>query len=155
VGILKEMKRKHERWVRDTLRSASEGKQRIHAAPRARTGKDVLSFVIGADAYDFSHDELMTEEELELVSWLMQYLQDWIDRGPFVESGARVRAGFQLSQHIRKLEELGFGVFGFSETRPFRMGDKNVPISVAVVRVARLSCSDIVPKSEESRSEIQ
>lgn len=139
INELKKMKQNHELWVREALQSASEDRQHLHIAPRVRNGKDILSFVIEADAYDFSHDELVTEEELELVSWLMQYLQDWIDIGPVAESGDRVRAGFQLSQHIRELEELGFGVFGFSETRPFRMGDKKVPISVAVVRVARLS----------------
>ncbi len=142
ADFLKEIKRDHEHWVRDALRLASEDKQKISLAPRVSTGKDVLSFLIGADAYDFSHDELVTEEELELVSWLMQYLQDWIDIGTFAESGDRVRAAFQLSQHIRKLEKLGFGVFGLSETRPFRMGDKEIQISVAVVRIARLLSSD-------------
>jgi hypothetical protein len=60
---LRELKRKHELWVRKTLGATGDSEGNLHIAPRVSTGKEILSIVINADAHDFSYDELMNEED--------------------------------------------------------------------------------------------
>jgi hypothetical protein len=136
-AALRSQKLRHEQWVRETLHQASSNSERMHVAHRIATGKEALSIVLGADAFDFEHDEPENEEELELISELLQCLHDWGDLGLVVESGDRVKAGFKLTQDIRQLEDLGFHVFGASENRKYGVSDQAMNLSVAVIRIIR------------------
>jgi hypothetical protein len=139
VAVLKELKRKHEKWVQETLNNASVGKKHStnEMAIRITTGKDALAVVFGADAFDFDHDELRSEEELELVSGFVQALRDYGDIGMDVEAGDRVRFGFALTQDIKHLEEQGFFVFGAVQERTYVVANKPSEMSVAVIRIIR------------------
>ncbi len=146
VDVLREMKRKHEKWVQETLHNASTGKKnpKNEIATRIVSGKDALAIVIGADAFDFDHDEPENEEELEIVSRFAQALRDYGDLGMDVEAGDRVKIGFALTQDIKRLDELGFLVFGVAHERTYRVGDKPLKMSVAVIRIIRKTNPNIL-----------
>jgi hypothetical protein len=156
ADVLRTLKRRHEQWVRETLHHASGSRARMHVAGRIATGKEALSIVLGADAFDFDYDEAENEEELELISELLQCLHDWGDLGLVAESGDRVKAGFRLTQDIKQLDDLGFHVFGVSENREYNVSDKPMDITVAVIRIIRKSNPGIIDLSTcGSRAESQ
>lgn len=144
ADVLRAQKCKHEQWVRETLHDASSTNARIHIAPRIHTGKEALSIVLNAEAFDFDYDEPANDEEMELIRWLLQNLHDWGDLGFTVESGDRVKAGFELTQYIRNLEDAGFHLFGTVENRKWGVADHTVDLCVAVVRIVRQSDSETV-----------
>jgi hypothetical protein len=137
--ILREIKRKHENWVRVALQRASAGKTNRgnQFITRIETGKEALSVVIGAEAFDFSYDEPESKDELELLRGFMQTLQDLGDMGDELEAGARVEVGFDLTQDIKNLEGHGFWVFGVRRRQTISFRDGPTDMSVAVVRVLR------------------
>lgn len=139
IDVLKEMKRKHEKWVQETLHNANIGKKipKSETAARITTGKDALTVVLGADAFDFDHDEPENEGELELVSGFAQALRDYGDIGADIEAGDRVKFGFELTQDIKRLDEQGFFVFGAIQERTYKVADKPLKMSVAVIRIIR------------------
>jgi hypothetical protein len=142
VRKLRSLKHEHEHWVREKLQTTVDGRDRIHIAPRISTGTDILAIVIGADAFEFSHDELISEEEVELVGSFLEALQDWGDFGSMVGSGDLVRGSFALSYGIQELEQKGFGVFGVRETRDCGVSDDPASLSVAVAKIIRVSEPD-------------
>lgn len=144
ADVLRVLKNTHEQWVRETLHHARGGSARMHVAHRISTGKEALSIVLGADAFDFDYDEPGNEEELELIGEFLQFLHDWGDLGFAAESGDRVKAGFELTQDIRQLEDLGFQVFGASESRKYNVSDMPMGLSVAVIRIIRKNNPDIL-----------
>lgn len=154
VDVLKEMKRRHEAWVQETLHKASVGSKKPEqdVATRIVVGKDALAVVLGADLFDFDHDEPENSEEMELISGFVQALRDYGDIGTDFEAGERVKVGFELTQEIKRLDEHGFYVFGTTQVRPYRISDKPINMSVAVIRIIRKTSPGILnfgPKSDE------
>ena len=146
VDVLKDMKRKHENWVRETLQRANTGEkqQQNPIAIRVLTGMQAFAIVVGADAFDFSNDELEDKEEMELISNFLQTLQDCGELGEDMEVGERVKTGFELTQDINNLDNHDFWVFGVVQKQMIKVADKLVDWSVAVIRIVRKTNLNIV-----------
>lgn len=147
VARLVEIKATHERWVESSL-AGKDAPATEQFLKRVLNGRDLFDVLVGSHAYDQDHDELNTEEEVELVAGFMQNTQDWGEIGD-LDSGTRVRAAFSLKQGIEELDHHGFWVFGGNRTANYELPDRKghgnvIAMRVAVVRVLRKGSPEIV-----------
>jgi len=155
TNILRQMKTNHEVWVSQKLAENQKTppvrirrvKQNIPAFLfRLTTGKDVLDLVTNSMGYSFDHEELKSQEEVDLVGGFLQVVQDWGDLSADLETSDRVQTSFSLTESLQELEESGFFVFGGREVRLFEGGiqpdSSNWPI--AILRVLRKDNQEII-----------
>jgi hypothetical protein len=157
IDILRQMKTNHEIWVREKLTDSSSRpkpikfirvKENVPAfLSRLTSGKQILDLVAGTYAYSMNHDDLQTQEEVDLVGGFLQTVQDWGDLSSDLEVGARVEAAFSLTQLLNKIEDAGFFVFGGREVQVMEGGiqaePSNWPISIFIV--LRKTNDQIIP----------
>ena len=99
--------------------------QKVHPkVPRVfLTQKELLHFtymhslanadIIGdAYAYDFTHDELESQEEVDTVGRFLQVLQEYGEIWSDFEVGNRVQATFSMQQELKDLHTSGFVAYG-------------------------------------------
>src|SRR6266508_2840767 len=139
VDVLKNLKKKHEKWVQETLHDAASSSQ--PKSPefllRITAGKELFSIIAGVHFSDFDYDEPADKDELDFLSAFMQNLQDWADIGGDMEYGQRVEAGYNLTQDIRTLEEKGFVIFGKRETKKLKIHGVEGYWEIAIIRILR------------------
>ena len=124
VDILKQIKGNHEKWVAEQLDETQQQpspqikriKQNIpNYLQRITNGDQLLGIIKGLYSFSYAHDELESEEEVELVGGFLQELRDWGDLD--LEPADIVRVGFQLTKQIASIEDAGFYVFGGNEIK--------------------------------------
>ena len=155
TDILRQMKSNHEIWVSQKL-SENKEIEPIHLRRveqnipdflhRLASGKEILEIVISAMAYSFDHDELNSQEEVDLVSRFLQLAQEWGDLGDDLDTGDRIQIGYNLTEHIQELEKAGFWVFGGREVQILEGGVQPEPSywPVAIMRVIRKNNKEII-----------
>ena len=148
TDILRQMKSNHEVWVSERLADQQEPrplrfrrvKQNIPAfLSRLTTGKQVLDLVTGTYSFSMDHDELESQEEVNLVGGFLQTVTDWRDIGEELGPSYSVRTAYEITQSLGELEQAGFFVFGGREVRLVEGGfqDKPSPWPVSILRVLR------------------
>jgi hypothetical protein len=155
TNILRQMKSNHEMWVSQKLAENQKTppvrirrvKQNIPAfLSRLTTGKEVLDLVTNAMGYSFDHEELKSQEEVDLVGGFLQVVQDWGDLSADLETSDRVQTAFSLTESLQKLEESGFFVFGGREVRLLEGGIQPEPSNwpIAILKVLRKDNQEII-----------
>jgi hypothetical protein len=155
TNILRQMKSNHELWVSQQLTENQKippvrirrVKQNIPPFLfRLTTGKEVLDLVTNAMGYSFDHEELKSQEEVDLVGGFLQVVQDWGELSDDLETSDRVQTAFSLTESLRKLEESGFFVFGGREVRILEGGNQPEPSNwpIAILRVLRRENKEII-----------
>jgi len=144
IDRLREIKKGHERWVKETLdfaiqnvKSRKDSDLNVSFLHRVTNGSTLLSIVGGAHASDFDNDELQDEAEVDLVAGFLQNAQDWGELFDGLESGERVRAKHSISKELQELEDNGFWVFGAAVARKMRLGKETTMWRIAVLRILR------------------
>ena len=164
TDILRQMKSKHEVWVSQKLSENKEMKpiqlrrvkQNIPAfLSRLTSGKAVLDLVINAMAYSFDHEELNSQEEVNLVSSFLQAAQEWGELGDDLETGDIVQIGFRLTESLRELEDADFLVFGGQEVQVLEGGLQPEPSNwpVAILKVIRKNNREIIKINSDKINE--
>jgi len=114
--LLRTFKKNHENWIKTVIDNAKDKSksQLPKFFPRLKTGKEIVDIVKDASAYQFSHDELHTKEELHFISGFLQNIQDWSEFFRFSgsEISEMMQFEFDLNKEIEELEKLGFKIFG-------------------------------------------
>ncbi|MBN2588443.1 MAG: HNH endonuclease [Sedimentisphaerales bacterium] len=157
TNILRQMKSNHEVWVSQKLTENQKippvrirrVKQNIPSFLfRLTTGKEVLDLVMNAMGYSFDHEELKSQEEVDLVGGFLQTVQDWGELSGDLETGDGVQTAFSLTESLRELEESGFFVFGGREVRILEGGIQPDPSNwpIAILRVLRKENQEIITK---------
>jgi DNA-binding HxlR family transcriptional regulator len=155
TDILRQMKATHEVWVSQRLAEEQKPqpvryrrvKENIPAFLfRLNTGKEVLDIVSNAMAYAFDHDELCSQEEVDLVSGFLQLAQDWGDLSGELEAGERIRTACSLTESLKELERAGFFIFGGREVQVLEGGAQPKPSDwpVAILCVLRKENTEIM-----------
>jgi len=120
VEVLKLVKKNHENWIRTTIDTARNktNKPKTKYYPRITSGKQIIDIVISIHAANFDHDELKTQEEVDVVSQFLQYLNDWSEMSGIagIEKTDEIQYGFDLNKELEHIEILGFYIFGARET---------------------------------------
>ena len=147
VEHLRRIKKEHEQWVCETLNLSCEKlkagykNQKDSSSPkylsRLTTGKELINVLSNSHAYDFDHDELESEDEVDLVGGFLQNAQDWGELYSELESGGRIEASYDLQQAIKELEASDFLVFGEYVKRKIKFKEEIFDWNVAVLRVVR------------------
>lgn len=148
VDILRQMKTNHDMWVSEKLTDTPKPKpirfrrvkQNIPAfLTRLTTGKEVLNIVMHAYAFAMDHDELKSQEEVDLIGSFLQTVKDWGDLGDDLEPMDRTKAAFDLTGSLEELESAGFFVFGGRELQLIEGGIETEPSDwpIAILRVLR------------------
>lgn len=148
VDILRRMKANHEVWVSQKLADTSKPKplklrrvkQNIPAyLARLMTGKEVLDLMMHAYAFSMNHDELKSQEEVDLVGSFLQNVRDLIDIGNDLEPMGQVKVSYDLTRSLEELEHAGFFVFGGREIQRLEGGIAAEPSDwpVAILSVLR------------------
>ena len=162
AAALRAAKSKHEAWVESRL-EADQNPAPVRIRPirgrradfllRIRTGTALFRILDGAAIFQFDHDEVASQEEVDLIASFLQSAQDWADLSSGFEAGDKVKAAWSLGEELRELESHGFWVFSGRE--PWRMeGGIGPPsgLQAAVLRVVRGTNPDIIsPDSGESK----
>ena len=91
----------------------------------------------GVCTHLFDHDEPQNEHEMELLGGFLQEVEDWIDAWGEIESGDRVRGGFELSKRIKELEALGFYVFALPVKQRVKLNEKEELWPSGILTVVR------------------
>jgi len=165
VQVLKDLKERHEQWVRqslsdlrtalllDPIRIRGDETSAPEFLPRLRTGKEVFGVVDGTLASSFDHDELETEEEVDIVGAFLELVRDWADLSDDLGPAEKTRVGFRLNQELDELESAGFWVFGAKEFQTLTGGGKGpFPWPVAIIRVHRNTNEAIIVLSDSEPS---
>jgi hypothetical protein len=155
TDILRQIKSNHEVWVSKKLAEGRKPKpvrlrrvkQNIPAfLSRLTTGKEVLDLVTNAMAYSFDHEELKSQEEVDLVSSFLQVVQEWGDLSADLESSERVQIAYNLTKSLQELEEAGFLMFGGREVQLLEGAIQTEPSDwpIAILRVLRKDSQAII-----------
>lgn len=160
--LIHQIKTNHEKWVQEKLANTSLlprvrlKRVKENVLPylvRFTSGKDVLNLVDGTSMFQYDHDELTSAEEVELVGGFIQVARDWGELGSDLEPIEKVRAGLELTNSIRKIEEAGFYVFGGKEVHRLEAGDEPpIPWPIAILSVRRKTSDTIVSLSPDKVS---
>lgn len=156
TDILRQMKANHEIWVAEKLTDKPRipkplkfrrVKQNIpEFLSRLTTGKEVLDLVMGGYAFSMDHDELRSQEEVDLVGGFFNTVRDWGDLGDDLEPSDRVSTAYNLTQTLQELEEAGFFVFGGREVQLMEGGIQTEPSNwpISIFKVLRKDNDEII-----------
>lgn len=154
VSVLQTLKNNHEKWVSSTLGRKDDRPHprlvRIKAnipthLARVRSGRDLAALATGACAGSFDHDELRSDEEVDLVARVFEEAQEFADSTSDNEVTEHVRQAYRMSALIRELEHAGLWLFGAREVQRLEGGDSG-PSSwpVSILRVVRAKNPEII-----------
>lgn len=152
--LLLKIKETHEKWVAETLSGSASPKpvrirrikeKAVSFLVRLNTGKEILNIVEGSCAGSYDHDELETQQEVDIIGGFLEVIQDWVDIGTDLGPSNRTETAFRLSETIKELDELGFFVFGAKEMQEMTGGYSGNPTDwpVCMIRVVRKTNSEI------------
>ena len=114
--LLHKIKNNREKWVKSTIDKAAKGDSKDYnrVLKKLTSGKEIIDIVNGMYASVFDHDVLMSQEEVDIIGSFLQNLRDWGDLFGMgvIETHQSVEIGFNLSKDLKKIEDLGFMVFG-------------------------------------------
>lgn len=151
VDVLHEIKANHEKWVSDKLCDHPKKiaiKRKEENIPeylmKVESGKELYDILFGAHAFVFDNDELDTDDEVEVIGVFFQSLQNYVDLSSDLEAYDRVSIGYKLTNEIKKLEQIGFWVFGGTENQELVGGDlADSNWKVSIVQVLRATNDSI------------
>lgn len=158
--ILRQMKVNHEVWVKQRLSDTEMVKpvriKRIrNNIPRYLTrlmsGREVMNLMETALAFYMNNDELQSTEEVDLVGEFFQTIRDIGDIGSELEPKDRIGMAFDLTGSLKRMEDMGFWVFGGREIQILEGGSgspSNFP--VAFIQVLRKDNEAIIMINQES-----
>lgn len=151
-NVLREIKNNHEKWISEKLKDEPEFPD-VHIKrvkgnipnylKRLTTGKEIINIVSNADSFQYNHDELQNESEVEKVGRFLDLINDCdvlMDLGP----GQRVELSFNLTKEIEELSEYGFWVFGERENQILVSDDKKSNWIMSIIEVKRAISNDII-----------
>ena len=148
ANILRQLKSNHEMMISEKLSDQSQPKpvrlRRIKKnipdyLVRITTGKQLIDLISGAYAFSMDHDELNSDDEVDLIGCFFQNIGDYMDLIDEAEPSERVSSSYHLTQLIKEVEEKGFFVFGGREIQLLEGGIQEVPSNwpIAIVHVLR------------------
>ncbi len=152
--LLLKIKESHEKWVTAKLTDGDSPKplrirrvkgKTVSFLIRLNTGREILNLVEGSCAGSYDHDELETQQEVDIIGEFLEVIQDWVDIGNDLGPSRRTEIVFRLSQTIKELDELGFYVFGAKEVQEMTGGYSENPTDwpVSMISVSRKTNPEI------------
>lgn len=133
----------HLTQAKDKGASASDGLM-VPFMVRISSGTELCNTIARAEAWEFSHDDLSGETEVELVSGLFQELYEWGMVWDDVEPGEKVNIGYRYNGTLGDLDKHGLWIFALTRPKEFKAGENSVALNVCALRVVRSTNPTIV-----------
>jgi hypothetical protein len=113
TDALIKIKREHESWVDQMLRTPADrkGDPPVRLLKRIEDGTSLTKLMGGCHAYLFDNEPPESEEEAEAIGSFHQDVFDWGEIWNGMQPTERVSAGFSMNQHFADLEKRGLWVF--------------------------------------------
>ena len=151
VSRLHEIKADHESWVRTRLGGSATSSVAVRRGSPGllvgvTTGEELIGVIAGAEESSLDHEELLTQEEVDLVGGFLQSLFDTSEMWDEFEPAWRTQVTFDLGQQLTALRDHGWRVFAARSTGSLVGGTLDSPTSwvTAYVHVVRKDSSAIV-----------
>jgi hypothetical protein len=103
---------------------------------KVNSGSTLLSIIGPAAMYQLGHEEPGTPDEAEQIADALSTIHSWAETGDDGDPGDRVRAGFELTQLIKELDESGWSIYAATTPRKVVIGDKTFDWPMATIHVA-------------------
>jgi hypothetical protein len=137
--VLRYIKQNHENWVNSTLNEAisHDKNNEPKFLSRITSGKELLNIVSNSYGYETDYDEIENSEEAEYIGGILQTLIDYGEISDSFEAFDKVKAGHQLNELLKELEEKGYYLFGekFIKKMKFKAGQTdNWPVAALVIK---------------------
>ena len=140
VAKLIAIKKAHEEWHDSKLKEKKKQLPKIGVLFKIENGKEIIDKVKGTDMYQFDYDELKSEQEIDFIGGFYEYLTDWADLLAMGSIGMteEMKLGFKINADLKKLDELGFILFGGNRKARFQDGEgKDLGIFTIAVLTAK------------------
>lgn len=128
VDKLVKLKESHEEWVKSTLSADpltfTNDKFRISSLKKIESGSELIKLIDGAHAFMFDNDNLKTKEEVKLIPPLLDLLKEYRDILDMMSFTEKAELGLDLDETIKKIEGLGFEIFGHKRNVKLRNENK-------------------------------
>jgi hypothetical protein len=151
VARLHEIKADHESWVRTRLGgSATSSVMLRRGSPgllvEVTTGRELIGIIARAQESSLDHEDLLTQEEVDLVGGFLQSVFDTSEMWGEFEPAWRTQATFDLGQQLTALRDHGWRVFAARSTGSLVGGTLDSPTTwvTAYVHVVRTNSPAIV-----------
>jgi transcriptional regulator with XRE-family HTH domain len=141
----------------DLLRRPSGEQQKKQPLPtflvRLVNGRDLFTILAGAHATHLDHDELRTQEEVDLVGGFLQGMRDYLNLWQDIQPAERVQVTFDYNHQIEELARRGFWVFGSRQRKRVRFGDQTTgDWEVAIITIHRSDNPSIIRLGPEQET---
>lgn len=154
---LQQIKRKHERWVRDRgmdtrqLRIRDPHADQPTIVHRVLSGSQVMGVAGGSAAMQTSTPDRLTPEELDLVAPFLQNVADWSDLWGELGPGERLRAEHEITEELDDLLAAGFVIYVGRRPQVLEGGiDGALSWRLAVLTVVRIQEEPDCPTQAET-----
>jgi hypothetical protein len=116
ADMLREMKQKHENWVKVSIAAAPE--TLFHVT----SGKLLADLIHGSYGTYLDHEDSLSHSETEMIGTFMQDVTDWADVADELGPLESVRLVKHFQNAIDELQRAGFFVFGGTELQRLEGG---------------------------------
>ena len=165
---LQKIKKEHEKWISEQLDKSPlvipdfpdiHVKRFKNNIPkyllRLTSGREILNIVEGAHTYCYDHDELSTENEVEIVGQFLDMITDWSDIYLDLDPSGRVKIIFDLTELLQDLDKAGFWVFGAREKQKLVSDSHETDWHTCIISVLRKNNPEIFKIDKDSDKPIQ
>lgn len=161
AGKLRDIKVKHEQWIKERLEQPGAPRIRRNAKDVPTkldlilNGRQLFQLASGCHAAYNDYESDLSDEEADLVSGLLDDLIDWVGFTHDMGVGSAMKVERDLGEQIDRLAQAGFLVFAAKEKQRLE-GGVGLPSNFFVlhISVVRATSPRIVPVSnpEELKS---
>lgn len=137
--LLRNMKLKHEKWVKETLNIAD--KKDKNDIPRflrqITSGKELAQIISGAYGGSRDYDDNLNEEDLEFIAGVFQTLSDYVDIYSDLELYDQIKVNSELTKILKDIEQRGLYLFADRQNMklPFLDNDsQKYPVYTIIIK---------------------
>lgn len=105
---LREVKKSHERWVKDTL---AENTPNLVRVTRITTGREIANLLIGSQASDFTHADV-SRPQIRKFAAFFDNLKDWAEIISDLSPHEQTEASETFHDQLEQIEADGFWLLG-------------------------------------------
>lgn len=126
------------------IRAKASTQNRVHLLPKLGSGKDITNIVVGADQFQFEHDDDHDPRSIRAMKDILETLKQDVVRLYDFDPTERLNVEEELSQEIKGLEGYGFYLFGIRRVIPRVVRGQSTLISMATLYMSHSRSPKII-----------
>lgn len=122
----------------------SDQQPKIHFLNRLTSGKNLTDVVVGADQFQFEHDEADDPRAIGAMKDVLGLLKQDVVRLYDADPVGRLQVEAELSQELKGLETYGFYIFGTKRVIPRIVGNQKTEITMSTLYMSHSRSPKII-----------